>query len=100
MKARTHSLLTALSLFLSYGPLCAAYCELSDAEVKDAALGFVKQKTNAKNGVPKRQDFKVEITQRGNRVWTVVVSPLPVTPDASFMLQVRCGLVVEEIGVR
>lgn len=62
-------------------------CKLTDQYVKQEALSYVKDHYSA--GLVNTK-LQTRITIKENGVWTVVVSPLPVTPDASFLLRVRC----------
>lgn len=73
-------------------------CRLSDSYVKKTALQYVREKLHRTNPATTDEKMQVNITTRNAGTWTVVVSPLPITPDASFVLRVSCGKrKVEEI---
>ena len=85
---KTQHLATFLSVGLSAALASQDHaCKLTDGYVKKEALSYVKDHYSSGLGNAKLQ---TRITAKENDVWTVVVSPLPVTPDASFILRVRC----------
>jgi len=76
----------------------AQECKLADAYVKREAMHYVLRKAHRENPKSAERDFQARITDRSDHAWTVVVSSLPVIPDANVVLRVRCDKpVVEEI---
>jgi hypothetical protein len=89
-------------LFLfAVGLLCvsarAEDCALTDRQAQNLALKYVRENLRRTSPETAEERLRVSITARSNNARTVVVSPLPVTPDASFMLRVTCELKVEEV---
>lgn len=58
---------------------------------------YVRENLRRTSPETAEERLRVSITARSNNARTVVVSPLPVTPDASFMLRVTCELKAEEV---
>lgn len=90
-KMYTRYLAVIFALGLSGSIAHAEGCRLSNSYVRKVALNYVREKLQRTSPANANEKLRVDITLRSGSVWTVVVSPLPVTPDSSFMLRVSCG---------
>jgi hypothetical protein len=95
MYTRYLSIILAAGIFC--GSACAEDCPLTDSQVKNLALKYVREKLRKTSPRNADEKLRVDITVRSNNARTLVVSPLPVTPDASFMLRITCEARIEEL---
>ena len=64
-------------------------CTLTNKYVRETILQYVaEQRAETKTTVEK--NFRFRITLKSKEAWSVVVSPLPITPDSYRVFDVSC----------